>query len=489
MADAGQVRVFQNYIDGAWSPAADGATFEQRNPANLDEVTGLWPSSTRDDAHRAIEAAQNAFTMWSGLSVFKRAEFLKRAHEGMIRCADEFAEVLTRENGKTLDESKAEIASAIKEMEFQIHEGVRLGGQTACSSIDGVFAYSIRRPLGVASIISPWNFPFNVPGRKITPALMAGNTCVFKPARLTPQTGLKFVELFIDAGLPPGVLNFITGSGSNVGEEMITNPLVKAISFTGSTQVGRSIHQKAAQIMARTQLEMGGKNPIVVLEDANIEEAAKAAVLAAYACAGQWCTSTSRAIVVAKVAEQFTSRALELTGRIVVGNGLDVRTTMGPVCGTQQLQSVLGYIGKGRQEGAELLTGGARLTGPMFDKGCFIAPTIFANVTPSMTIAREEIFGPVLSVITAADFDEAVDIANRVDFGLSSSIYTSSLEKAFTFLERADVGLAHVNLMTALKEPQLSFGGVKASGSGIPEAGRTGIEFFTEHKVAYVKYR
>jgi len=482
-------QTFQNYIDGQWAGSSDGKTFEQRNPANLEDVTGLWPASTRDDARRAIAAAQKAFPDWARLSPLKRADYLKAALEAMKRRRDELAEVLTRENGKTIAESKIEIDAAIKEMEFQIHEGVRLGGQTVASAFEGVFAYSVRQPLGVVSIISPWNFPFNVPGRKGTPALMAGNTVVFKPASLTPQTGLKFVELFIEAGLPPGVLNFITGGGSTVGDEMITHPAIKAISFTGSTAVGRSIHQKAAQIMARTQLEMGGKNPLVVLEDADLELAAKSAVTAAYACAVQWCTSTSRVVVVKRIAAEFIERVRSLASALVVGDGRDSKTTMGPVCGTEQLKGILNYIEIGKREGARLLLGGNRLTGPAYDKGCFIAPTLFADVTPSMTIAREEIFGPVLSILEAADFEQAIEIANGVEFGLASSIYTSDLGKAFTFLERTEVGLTHVNLVTALKEPQLSFGGIKASGYGIPEAGKTGIEFFTEHKVAYVKYR
>jgi aldehyde dehydrogenase (NAD+) len=341
----------------------------------------------------------------------------------------------------------------------------------------------------VVSIISPWNFPFNVPGRKVTPALIAGNTCIFKPASLTPQTGRRFVELFIEAGLPPGVLNFITGSGGILGHELVKNPTIKAVSFTGSTEVGRDIHKKAAQIMARTQLEMGGKNPLVVLEDADMEEATNAAVTAAYACAGQWCTSTSRVIVVKKIASDFIERVVEATNRIIIGNGLDSNTCMGPVCGQQQMKSILEYIEIGKSQGAKLLCGGNRLKGSEYDKGCFVSPTVFTNVTPDMKIAREEIFGPVLSIITVADFDEALSVANAVDFGLSSSIYTTDLTKAFTFLERTEVGLTHVNLMTALKEPQLSFGGIKASGFGIPEAGETGIEFFTEHKVAYIKYR
>mgnify|MGYP006278860431 CR=1 FL=1 len=479
----------KNYIGGEWTNGAGEETFEQRNPADLREVTGVWPASTREDVQRAIRAAQEAFPEWSSLSPLKRAEYLKKAHRSMKDRADEFAEVLTRENGKTLGESHAEINAAVSEMEFQINEGVRLGGETKPVSRDGVLAYSIRQPLGAVSIISPWNFPFNVPGRKCTPALMAGNTVVFKPASLTPGTGAKFVELFVDAGLPPGVLNFVTGSGSVVGEEMITNPGIKAISFTGSTEVGRRINRKASATMARVQLEMGGKNALVVLEDADLDAAVRSAVTAAHACAGQWCTSTSRAIVVEDVAEAFVEEVVDLANQIAVGNGLDDGTAMGPVCGETQLQSVLNYIDLGRDEGATLRLGGGRLTGGEYDHGCFVEPTVFTHVTPDMAIAQEEIFGPVLSVITVADFEEAVEVANGVEYGLSSSIYTADLQRALTFMEKTRVGLTHVNQMTALKEPQFSFGGVKASGFGLPEAGETGIEFFTEHKVAYVKYR
>jgi alpha-ketoglutaric semialdehyde dehydrogenase len=480
---------FKNYIDGKWVEASNGKTFEQRNPANLDEVTGIWPSSTKEDTLKALEAAQKAFPLWKNLSVYQRAEYLKNALDAMIRRRDEFAKVLTLENGKTFSESQAEINSAIKEMEFQINQGIRQGGETLPSAMDGVFAYSTRQPLGVVSVICPWNFPFNVPGRKVTPALITGNTCVMKPASLTPQTGLKFIELFIEAGLPAGVLNFVTGGGTSVGNEMISNPMVKAISFTGSTGVGMRIHQTAAKTLARTQLEMGGKNPVIVLDDCDMDEAVNAVVTAAYACAGQWCTSTSRAIVVKSVAEKFKEGVVEKAKKYTIGNGMDSFTNMGPVCGSDQLRSVLKYIEIGKKEGAKLLWGGNKITKDGMDKGCFIEPTIFAGVTPEMTISREEIFGPVLSIIEVDSLEQAIEVANSVEFGLSSSIYTKDIGNAFRFLDETEVGLAHVNLMTALKEPQFSFGGIKHSGVGMPEAGKTGVEFFTEHKVAYIKYK
>lgn len=480
---------FKNYIAGEWVTSNDGKTFQQENPANLKEVTGIWPALSKEQTTLAINAAEKAFAEWSRLSVYRRAEYLKKALQNMINNEDNIAKILTRENGKTIAESKTEIISAIKEMEFQINEGIRLCGDTLPSAREDVFCYSTYQPLGVVSIISPWNFPFNVPGRKITPALMAGNTVVFKPASLTPQTGLKFAELFIEAGLPGGVLNFVTGYGSTVGEMMVTDPRIKAISFTGSTQIGTRIHQKAAQTLARTQLEMGGKNPIVVLADCDLEEAASAAVTAAYACAGQWCTSTSRAIVEKSIAKDFIALVKEKTEKIKVGDGMNSQTQMGPVCGTSQLKTILNYIEIGKKEGANLLTGGYQLTDHDLKEGCFVAPTIFTDVTPDMKIAKEEIFGPVLSIMEVDDFAEAIQVANNVPYGLCSSVFTKNIEKAFQFIEKTEVGLTHVNLITALKEPQYTFGGIKESGIGIPEAGKTGIQFFTEHKVVYIKYK
>jgi len=481
--------LFQNYIGGNWVASADGRTFEQRNPADLDEVTGRWPACTAEDARRAIGAAERAFPAWRALTVYRRAEYLKKALGLMAERRDAMARVLTLENGKTFAESKTEIDSAIREMDFQINEGLRMGGEQLPSATDGVFAYASRAPLGVVSIISPWNFPFNVPGRKGTPALISGNTVVFKPASLTPQTGYEFTRLFVDAGLPAGVWNFITGGGGTVGEALTVDPRIKAVSFTGSTAVGRRIHEKAAKILARTQLEMGGKNPLVVLADADLDAAAQAAVTAAYACAGQWCTSTSRVVVEKPVAKELSERIVARVKAMRVGNGMEAGVNLGPVCGAQQLEDILRYIDIGRKEGAALACGGRRMTEGAMAKGCFIEPTVFTGVQRAMQIAQEEIFGPVLSIMVAEDFDEACDIANDVIYGLSSSIYTRDLAKAHSFAERSEVGMTHVNMHTALKEPQFSFGGVKQSGIGVPEAGRTGIEFFTEHRVVYIKYR
>jgi len=481
--------VGRNYIDGQWTVSESGETFEQRNPANLDDVTGCFQASTPGDTDAAIAAAERAFATWRRVPAPERGALLRRVLALMEERREELAAVLTRENGKTLVESRGEIASAIKEMDFQIAQGVRAHGETIPCLKEGVFAYSMRVPLGVVGVITPWNFPLNVIIRKSVPALASGNTCVLKPASLTPRTGSCVVALFDEAGFPPGVINLVTGSGRNVGDVLVTDPRVRAISFTGSTAVGKAIQTRAAATLAKTQLEMGGKNPLVVLADADLDDAADVAVTAAYACAGQWCTSTSRVLVEAPIAERFTDMLLKRVAKVTVGDGAHTDTGMGPVCGTQQMEDILGYIEQGKAEGARLLAGGHRLLDPPLDKGCFIAPTVFGDVTPAMTIAQEEIFGPVLSVMKVADFEEAVRVANDVPFGLASSIFTNDLSKAMAFVEQTDVGLTHVNLSTALKEPPLSFGGVKESGFGTPEAGTSGIEFCTEHKVAYVRYR
>lgn len=479
----------KNFIGGEWRAAAGGRTFEQRNPAWLHEVTGTFADSSTADVEAAIEAARAAFPAWRALSPHKRRAYLDRSLRAMIERREEIAAVITRENGKALREARTEVDSAIKEMDYQIAEGVRLCGQTVPVDVGGTLAYSTREALGPVAIVTPWNFPFNVPCRKATPALMAGNTVVLKPASLTPRTGLIFTELLAESGLPPGVVNCVTGAGGSVGAALVGDARIEAVSFTGSTPVGKSIQLAAARNLTPTQLELGGKNPAIVLPDADLELAVAEIVKGAFACSGQWCTSTSRVIVVEEIAAELTERLVAAAQAIEVRDGANEDCGMGPVCGARQKADILEYIAKGHAEGARLLTGGKALDGEDYDHGCFIAPTVLDRVTPSMTIAREEIFGPVLVVIAVNSFDAAVEVANDVAYGLSSSIFTNDLKRALTYLERAEVGLAHVNLMTAFKEPQLPFGGVKESGAGLPEAGASGIEFFTHHKVCYVKYR
>jgi len=480
---------FKNYIGGEWIESNSGRRFANVNPADTNEVLGYFQHSSKEDVERAIDSAREAYPAWRDYTPYQRGEVLQEVLHLLEEKKADFARIITREEGKTLKESEAEVQSAIKEMKFQIEEGKRLRGETIPSGNRGIFSYTVRQPLGVVAIITPWNFPLNVVTRKITPALMAGNTVVFKPASFTPLTGLKFVELMVEAGLPRGVVNFLTGSGREVGNTLVNNPTIKAISFTGSTEVGEKICEQASRRMIKVQLEMGGKNPALILEDADLELAANDVSLSAYSCSGQWCTSTSRVIIMKSIEDKFIDILMDKVKQIKVGNGLDPQVTMGPLAGKSQLERVMAYIEAGKKEGAKLLLGGNRLTGAEYDRGFFLEPTVFCRVRPEMSIAQEEIFGPVLSLITVDSFPEAIEVANGIKYGLSSSIYTRDLSRAQEFIEKTEVGLTHVNLPTSYKEPQLPFGGIKLSGAGLPEAGKSGLEFFTEHKTVYFNYR
>ncbi|MCG2659269.1 MAG: aldehyde dehydrogenase family protein [Kiritimatiellae bacterium] len=483
-----QEKVCLNHINGEWKPSRATKLIESKNPADLREILGHIQASNVDDVNEAIAAAQNAFDGWHKLSAKDRAALLKKALALLNEQRTEIARWVTMENGKTLRESLAEVDSAIWEMEFQINEGIRAFGETFPAANPGMLAFTRRDPLGVVALITPWNFPVNVACRKATPALMAGNTVIFKPASLTSIAGAHIARIFTEAGLPRGVFNFITGSGREIGQALVSNRAIKAVSFTGSTEVGMGIQQMAVINNTRTQLEMGGKNPIVVFADANIGQAAADAARAAYACAGQWCTSTSRAIVEDSIHDAFVEQVLAEVQKIRVGPGLDETSTMGPVTGETQLKSILAYIDQGIREGAKLLAGGRRSSAENLKNGCFVLPTVFDQVTADMTIAREEIFGPVLAVMRVKSFEDAIRLANNTQYGLASSIYTMDLAKALRFIEETQVGLTHVNMMTAYKEPPLPFGGIKYSGSPIPEAGKSGIEFFSIKKAVYVNY-
>jgi aldehyde dehydrogenase (NAD+) len=481
------VRTFSNYINGHWVTSESGATLPNINPANKEEIVCKVQASTPADVVRAIEAAQAAFAAWWRTPAPERATLLQAVVRAMKEQEDLFVRNITLENGKTLRESRGEFLAAVKEAEFQIGEGRRLGGGHVPSEQRGVLCYLTRRPLGVVSIITPWNFPLNVACRKLFPALIAGNCCVMKPAEFTPMTAALLVEVIDRVGFPPGVVNLVTGRGSLIGDTLVTHPVVRAISFTGSTEVGLGIAAKVSHHRTKVQLEMGGKNPLVVLADADLERAVDAAILGAYSCSGQWCTSTSRSIIEAPVYAAFLDRLVAEVEKITVGNGLDERTRMGPVAGPQQYRTILDYLEIGKREGARLCVGGNALTDGEYANGYFIAPTVFADVTPEMRIAREEIFGPVLSVLRAQDFADAIYQANATTYGLASSIYTKNLAKAHRFIEESEVGLCHVNMPTAWKEPQLEFGGIKDSGRGLPEAGKSGTLFFTEHQAVYIR--
>ncbi len=486
---AGQigVRTFENYVGGHWMRCRSGATVPDINPADRDEVLCEVQASSPEDVGDAMEAAAAAFPGWRRTPVPARAALLQEVVRVLRQRQDDFTRAITLENGKTLREARAEFESAVKEAEFQIGEGRRLGGDLVPSEKPGVLCYLTRQPLGVVSLITPWNFPLNVACRKLFPAVIAGNCCVLKPAEFTPMTAALLVEIVNQVGFPPGVINLVTGRGSVIGDSLVTHPEVRAISFTGSTEVGLSIAAKVAHRRTRVQLEMGGKNPLVVLADADLDAAVGATLLGAYSCSGQWCTSTSRAIVEAPIYDAFLERLAAGVDQIVVGSGLDESTRMGPVAGAKQYQTILEYLEIGTREGARLCRGGIALTDGTRASGYFVAPTVFAEVTPGMRIAQEEIFGPVLSVMRAADFDDAIDLANDSTYGLAASIYTNDLARAHRFVEEVEAGLCHVNMPTSWKEPQLEFGGVKDSARGLPEAGRAGAQFFSDHKAVYIR--
>lgn len=476
-----------NCLDGEWRPAGDGRTYGVENPADLRQIWHRYPLSGAPDVQRAIGGAVTAFAGWRRTSLGERVRILRQAAQLLRERRTAIALVITRENGKLLAESLTEIDAAALELEFQIGEGERQFGRTGDCYRPGLMAFSRKEPLGVVSVIVPWNFPFNVPWRKIAPALMAGNTVVFKPARQTPAVGEAVVQLLLDAGIPPGVLQFVTGAGPELSEALVGDPRIRAVTFTGSTAVGRQIARRAAERFTRTQLEMGGKNPMIVLRDADLALAAEDAITGAYSCAGQWCTATSRLIVDARVATELVDRIREGVRKIRVGPGDDPTSTMGPVAGRQQLETVLGHLARARSQGARIIEGGERCVDEGLEHGCFVAPTLIDHVTENLDLAATEIFGPVLAVFRVDGYGPALRLANAVPYGLSSSIYTRDLDRAVHFVEHTAVGLTHVNAHTAYKEPQQCFGGVKESGFGLPEAGSTGIQFFQDEKSVYIK--
>jgi aldehyde dehydrogenase (NAD+) len=478
----------RNHIAGEWISTAAVKMIDNINPANTEEIIGQTPLQDRAMAQKAIAAAKEAFTAWRSMPAPKRGTILFEAFKILTSRADELAQVMTREEGKTLAESKGEVIKSLNLLEFMAGEGRRLAGETLPSEMSSTFCYTVREPMGVVSLITPWNFPVAIPVWKIAPALVAGNTVVFKPATVTPWTGEIVTQAFVDAGLPPGVLNFITGSGGTVGEELISHPDIKAISFTGSNEVGMHLYEVGAKSGKKVQCEMGGKNPVVVLEDADLDLAAEGICQGAFGSTGQRCTATSRVVVLESVAEALTQRIVEQTKKIVVGDGMKEGVTMGPCVDAGQFETVLRFLDIARKEGAKVLVGGERLEDEQTKKGFFVAPTVLGDVTPQMTVAQEEIFGPVLSILKVGDFDQAMDVANSVRFGLSSSIYSADVSRIFSFVDRIETGITHVNSPTVGGEAQLPFGGIKETGIGHREQGKTAVEFYSELKTVYVDF-
>jgi alpha-ketoglutaric semialdehyde dehydrogenase len=479
---------FANFIGGQWVQAASGRTFTTHNPANTDETVGTYPSGDQSDARQAIEAAEDAQPRWAAIPAPKRGEILYRAANILEARAESVAREMTREEGKTLPESRGEVGRAINILRYFGGEGARLAGIAVPSERDRVFIHTVRKPVGVVGLISPWNFPIAIPAWKTAPALIAGNGVVLKPSDLAPLCALRMVEALDEAGVTKGALNLVTGPGSKVGHELVTSSKVRAISFTGSETTGSGIAVEAAKRRARVQLEMGGKNPTIVLKDADVADAVNTVVNAAFFSTGQRCTATSRVIVEEPLVDRFTAALVERTRALKVGDGLQAGIEVGPSIDERQLGTVLEYVGIGRKEGARLQVGGERLSDGPYQRGYFSSPAVLTDVAPDMRVAQEEIFGPVLTVLPARSLDDAVKIANGIRFGLSAAICTQSLSAAFEFINRIEAGLVMINLPSAGVEYHVPFGGSKESSFGVREQGPAALEFYTETKTVYLKY-
>jgi len=473
-----------NFIGGRWIPSQSGATFTDENPALRGSSLGSFQSSTADDVACAIDAAADAFRSWRQTSIAHRQQLVAAFLNLLKESREEIARIVTLENGKTMRESRAEVDSALIEGGYHLqHAAAFFDDGSRRTSIGNLTMWVKLEPVGVVGIISPWNFPMNVMCRKTLPALLTGNTVVFKPATFTPWSGIYMARLFEKAGLPPGVFNCVTGLGSAIGNVMVDSPRIRAISFTGSTSVGKTIQARAAANLTRTQLELGGKNALIVMDDADVGLALDAAITAGFSNAGQWCTSTSRVLLHRNIAATFLASLIARADAMVVGDGLLESTEMGPVAGQRQYEDVSRAIRQATSEGAQLAAGGDTSTLPT--DGYFLRPTVLTNVTPQMGAFREEIFGPVLAVCEFDSLDDALELANDSMYGLSSAIYTTDAATARVYIDSIEAGLAHVNVHTGYKEPSLPFGGIKQSGAGLPENSETGLEFFVDRKAVY----
>ncbi len=479
------MKAFKNLINGQWVDASNGATFENRNPANTAEVIGTFPSATREDTRSAIAAARAAFPQWAGMPAPNRGAILDKASQIIAGRMDELAAALTREEGKTLAEARGEAIRARDLFRYFGGEGWRIKGDLLPGSVNDELIFTRREPLGVIGMITPWNFPLAIPAWKIAPALAYGNTVVFKPASFSPHVALLLVEALTEAGLPPGVLNYVTGSGREVGDEIVNSPDVNGISFTGSYDVGTRIYAQAIKNLTRVQLEMGGKNPTIVLNDAKLDLAVDIAVKGGFGLTGQACTATSRVIVEEGIADQFAAALAEAARKFKVGNGLESGVQMGPAVSQDQFDTDLKYIKIGAQEGAKLLAGGDVAQ----QGGYFVQPTVFDHVAPQMRIAQEEVFGPVIGIIRAKDVDDAIEKANGIGFGLSAGIVTNDMHKALTFAERIEAGVVKINEPTTGLVAYAPFGGFKhSSANTFKEQGQSAIDFYTRLKTVYLKH-
>ncbi|MDP2480449.1 MAG: aldehyde dehydrogenase family protein [Candidatus Palauibacterales bacterium] len=479
---------FLNHIDGEWVAAASGETFENRNPARTSDLIGLFPRSAAEDVERAVASARNGFESWRRVPAPERGLVLQRAGELMVERKEELARAQTREMGKVVEETRGDVQEAIDTAFYAASEGRRLFGRTVPSELRDKWAMSFRRPIGVFGIITPFNFPTAIPSWKILPALLCGNAVVFKPAEDVPHSAHLFAEVLLEAGVPPECLQLVNGPGSRVGKAIVEHPDVDGISFTGSTATGSIIASAAGRMHKRVSLEMGGKNAQIVLPDADLDLALDGVLWGAFGTTGQRCTATSRLLLHRDVHDEFIERLLEEVDGLTLGDGLQEGTDVGPLINAEALEKVESYVEIARGEGAEVRCGGVRATDAGLGEGYFFQPTVLTGVKPGMRVEREEIFGPVLSVLSFDELDEAIAINNDVEYGLSSSLYTRDVLAAFRAIERLDNGITYINAPTIGAEAHLPFGGVKGTGNGHREGGWEVYEFYSETKVAYVDY-
>ena len=477
-----------NFIGGEWVPAASGKTFENRNPADAGDLVGVFPLSGREDVENAVAAAKKAFPGWRDTPAPGRAEILYAAGQILKRDKEKLARLMTREMGKVLAETRGDVQEAIDMAFLAAGEGRRLFGFTTPSELRDKFAMCVRQPVGVCAFITPWNFPMAIPAWKSMAALIAGDTIVIKPATDTPASVVALARVFEEAGLPAGVFNVVMGSGGEVGDPLVAHPDVKVVSFTGSTEVGRRISVACAPTFKRLHLEMGGKNAILVLDDADVPLAVDGAVWGAFGTTGQRCTASSRLLVHEAVYAEFVEELVSRAKALRVGNGLEPGVEVGPCISEKQRASVLAYVEIGKREGAKLLCGGEKLTDGRLAKGWFLSPAVFADAAPDMRVSREEICGPVTTVIPISSLEEGIRVANAVQYGLSGSIYTRDVNKAFKAMREFETGIFYVNSSTIGAEVHLPFGGVKDTGNGHREAGIAGLDVFTEWKSVYVDF-
>lgn len=487
MATETDVRTYDNYIDGEWVEGSEG-TLENTNPANRSEVNANFAQAGTEQAREAIEAAAEAQKEWKQVPPPTRARYVRDVHRMALEREDELAEIMCREEGKPISEALGEVQKGANILEYYDGSGMRLKGESAYSELPDRYIYTRRNPLGVVSVITPWNFPWAIPCWKIAPALVAGNAVVFKPASNTPWLAVKLVEMFEEAGVPPGVLNLVIGSGSTVGNELLNHEQVDGVSFTGSNSIGNHVNAQAAKRLIPTCLEMGGKNACIILPDADLDRALDGIINGATGNAGQRCTATSRLILHDDIADEMVEKVLARFKQLEVGPGLE-DPDVAAVVDEGAKRDILDYIRIGKEEdGAELLYGGANLSDGEYADGNFVQPALFDHVEPDMTIAQEEIFGPVLSILRVSSVEEAVEVNNGVKYGLSTALYTQDIDQALSLVDRVDTGKVHINNPTLGGEAHMPFGGTKATGVGPREMSHEGLNFFTEQATVFLDY-